>query len=107
MMSFALLFELNCKVTDVQFLYIFFISLGLFGLVLGFWRWWLSAFWLVLISTVVLIQIREIYYLYGTMIGNFGESYVWHIYISMVFGATLNLYGIFKNFPKNKKIKFQ
>jgi hypothetical protein len=107
MQILALFFEISDKVIQVQMMYVLFIILGIIGLSLGFWRWWLSAIWLIFPIVFALILFIQTNYSYEARILQFGEGYIWHSYFSVIIGIGLNLIGIFKKFFKRKKLILQ
>ena len=112
MQKFALFFEIGDKVIEVQAMYILFTILGGIGLLLGFWRWWISFIWFIFPTSVIALlfiwlQTEEINSLYKHIIRELGESYIWHNYISVTIGILLNLTGIFVGVLRRKKINLQ
>lgn len=103
----ALLFEIGDKIIQVQMMYLLFIVLGGIGFILGFWRWWLGAVWLIFLLAIALMQIGETNYLYDAIVVEIGESYIWDSYISIIIGILLNIVGVFTNIFKTKKIILQ
>lgn len=105
-MSFeAFLFEISDKIFSVGQLYIFFIALGLIGLALSFWRWWIGLIWLILpLYAFVSLQISEMNALYVDVVHELGKSYIWHSYFSMIIAVLLNAAGILIQFIKPKKL---
>ena len=112
MRMLILLFEISDKIIGIEVMYVLFIALGCIGLLLGFWRWWLSAIWLIFPTALIaagfiLLQTEEINYLYKDIIREVGERYIWHNYISVITGISLNLAGLFVGFVRSKKINLQ
>lgn len=104
-----LLFEIGDKVFPVQEMYIVFITLGIIGLLLGLWRWWLSAIWFVfptlpIVLIYSVLQSEEIDYLYDAMVRELGLNYIVHSIVSPIIGTALNMIGIgFGLFNRRKR----
>ena len=96
-------FEISGNVISLEIMYRLCIILGVSGFLLGFWRWWLSAIWLIFPLIFALILFININYDYDARIFQFGKSYILHSYFSAIIGIGLNLIGIFIRFFKNKK----
>lgn len=95
-----LLFEIGDKTVPVQGLYSIFLIAGGIGFLLGLWRWWLSLLWFIFPMSIIfawhfLINIGDMYKMYDVYVGELGESYIWHSYISVIIGFLLNAAGIF------------
>ncbi len=109
---FLLFFEISDKVMQVQTMYWFALFLGGIGLLLGIWRWKLSAFWLLfpnLLLTILFLflQISEINALYDNIIRELGKSYIWQTYISASLSLLLNIIGIIIGIFKKKTLKLK
>ncbi len=107
----TLLFLLEIEVVDVSAMYMFFVALGVIGLLLGFWRWWLGSLWLVFptFTSVFLfasLQREEIDYFYNYIIRDLGTTYILHNFISPILGVGLNLTGIGLGLLRNRKRDF-
>ncbi len=112
MQIFLFLLEIGDKVIEVRAMYILFIALGLIGLLLGFWRWWLSAIWLVFPTLIIVflfgsLQNEEINYLYEGIIRELWSNYILHNFISPILSVGLNLTGIGLGLLRNRRIRLR
>ena len=112
MNSLIFLFEISDKVISIQMMYGLFLTLGGIGLLLSFWRVWLSICWLIFPMIFVTflfisLQIEEINYLKNDIIKELGENYIWHNFASVIWGLLLNLIGIFIGIYKKNNLKLR
>lgn len=101
------LFEIIDKMIPVQSMYLIFLTFGGIGLLLGCFRWWLSAIWLVVPTLLfsfffIIGHLSDLNLLYDDVIPELGISYIWHSYISMIIGISLNLLGLMLGYKKQK-----
>lgn len=93
------LFEVADKTIPVWTMYVFVSGTGLFGGIIGIWRWWAGLLWFVgptLFSLFVIsfIQMEEIGSLYENLISELGYGYIIHSYATPVLAILLNWSGI-------------
>jgi hypothetical protein len=107
--TLILFFEISDKMPSVWSMYSIAAFLGGIGLLLGLWRWWLSAIWFIFPNLCFsflfcAIQISEINDLYRHVIDELGESYIWHSYISAGIAILLNIVGILIKDSNERKL---
>jgi hypothetical protein len=93
----ALLFEI--EVVPVYVLYLFYVTPGVIGCFLGFWRWWLGVIWLLIPLVFFLLlywagQYDHVYTFYEQIVRQEGRSYVVHSIIVPTLSVLLNVAGI-------------
>ncbi len=103
-----LFFKIHDKVTPIYELYLTFTLLGGVGFILGLFRWWVGAFWIIFPVLVAFIIFEDLYSLLGTGILDLSRSsYLLHYYISILTGLTLNIFGVLIRLKKKKHYKIR
>ena len=112
MCFYGLFFEINDKMISVEAMYIYFVSLGIIGLLLSFRLGWFGLIWLIfptLFSAFLFISMQneEVTFMREQIVKELGENYIFHNYISVFIGIVLNLGGVFINLINSKKISLK